>query len=424
MSNSSEIAPPLVPYRILDLTEGGCMVGARFLGDMGADVIKIEPPGGSSSRIAPYYKDIPHPEKSLFWFAYNANKRGITLDINKVEGQDLFKRLAKTADAVIESFEPGYMKRLGLGYSDLCQIKPDIIMTSITPFGQDGPKSHYKGSDLTAWASGGYLYISGDPDRAPTWISFPQASLHGGAEAASGTMAALWHHSTTGEGQHVDVSMQECVIACDFNTPEMWDLNKVNFTRFAGGINIGTRAGSVKIDHVFECKDGYVHLIIQGGVQPFINSMNALVKWMDEEGMADDWLRGMDWGTGYDASRLTQDVVDRVEEAAAKFIMTRTKMELYEDGALKRRIMLGIFATTRDVWENTQLKSRDFWVSVEHPELDDTLTYPRAALKLHQSPTQYRCRAPLIGEHNIDVYQKELGITCEELGLLKQAMII
>jgi crotonobetainyl-CoA:carnitine CoA-transferase CaiB-like acyl-CoA transferase len=133
------------------------MIGPRMLGDLGADIIKIEPPGGSASRIAPFYKEIPDPEKSLFWFAYNLNKRGITLDITKPEGQRFFLQLVKTADVIIESFEPGYMCRLGLGYEQLCDIKPDIIVTSITPFGQNGPKSHYKGSDLSAWASGGLI---------------------------------------------------------------------------------------------------------------------------------------------------------------------------------------------------------------------------------------------------------------------------
>jgi len=175
------MGPVLGPYRILDLTEGGCMVGARMLGDLGADVIKIEPAGGSPSRIAPFYKDIPHPGKSLFWFAYNMNKRGITLDISKVDGQEIFKRLVRSTDIVMESFEPGYMNQLGLGYADLSKIKPDLVVTSIIPFGQSGPKAQYKGSDLTAWASGGYLYICGDPDRALTWVSFPQASLLAGA---------------------------------------------------------------------------------------------------------------------------------------------------------------------------------------------------------------------------------------------------
>jgi len=423
MGNHQEIDSALVPYRILDLTEGGGMIGARILGDLGADVIKIESPGGSPSRIAPYYKDIPHPEKSLFWFAYNTNKRGITLDISKVDGQEIFKRLVKSADVVMESFEPGYMNQLGLGYTDLSKIKPDLIMTSITPFGQSGPKAHYKGSDLTAWASGGYLYICGDPDRPPVWISFPHAALHAGAEAAAGTMTALWHRRKTGgDGQQVDVSMQECVIACNFNTPEMWDLNKVDFTRFSKGLHVGTQG--VRVNAVWECKDGHTVLICQGGVQPFINSMNELVNWMASEGMAEDWLKEMDWEKDYDASKLTQDAVDRVENAVQRFLITKTKKELYQEGALKRRILIGPINTTKDIWEDSQLHSRDFWVPVKHPELGVTVAYPGPFIKLSESQIKYRRRAPLIGEHNIEVYENELGLSREDLAVLKRDMII
>lgn len=409
------------PHRILDLTEGGCMIGGRILADLGADVIKIEQPGGSPSRIAPFYRDDPDPEKSLYWFAYNMNKRGITLDITKTDGQEIFKKLVKSADVVIESFEPGYMHGFGLGYEDLSKLKPDIIMTSISLFGQTGPKAHYKGSDLTAWASGGFLYICGDPDRAPTWIGFPQASLHAGAEAAAGTMTALWHRRNTGEGQHVDVSVQECVVACNFNTPEMWDLNKVEFTRFSRGINIGT--AGVKTSHVHRCKDGYVLVVMQGGVEPFVSSLKALVTWMAEEGMAEDWLKGMDWAKDYDASKLTQDIVDRVESAVGKFLLTKAKQELYDDGALKRRILLAPMGTAKDIWENAQLKSRDFWIQVEHPELGGALNYPGSFVRLNGDQLKHHRRAPLIGEHNVEVYT-ELGITREDLLLLKRAQVI
>ncbi|MFC1860932.1 CaiB/BaiF CoA transferase family protein [Chloroflexota bacterium] len=422
MNYHQDIDTHLGPYRILDLTEGGCMVGGRFLGDMGADIIKIEPPGGSISRIAPFYKDIPHPEKSLFWFAYNTNKRSITLDIGRLDGQEIFRRLAKTADAVIESYEPGFMKQLRLGYTDLCKIKPDIIVTSITPFGQTGPKAHYKASDLTAWASGGYLSICGDADRSPVWIGFPQASLHAGAEAAPGTLAAISYRNMTGEGQHVDVSMQECVIACDFQTPELWDLNKVEISRLSHYLQ--TNAGGVRQRQVWKCRDGCVVLIPTGSSEPFISAMKNLVQWMGEEGMAKDWLKEIDWAEGYDSSIISQDLVDKVEEAIGNFLLTRSKTELYEEGALNRRILIAPIANTKDVCENIQLYSRDFWMPVEHEELGDTLTYPGPPLKLCNSPISYRRRAPRIGEHNSEVYLEELGFTTEDLMILKQASII
>lgn len=422
MSSNQEMDSAISDCRILDLTEGGCMIAARLLAELGADVIKIEPPGGSPSRVAPFYKNIPDPEKSLFWFAYNLNKRGITLDIKTAEGQDLFKRLVKGADIVAESFEPGYMASLGLGYEDLVTIKPDIIMTSITPFGQNGPKAHYQGCDLTAWASGGYLYICGEPDRAPVWISFPQASIHAGAEAASGTMAALWHRQMTGEGQQVDVSMQECVVAIDFNTPEMWDLNKIEFTRLSTRLNVGTKG--VQTTQIWKCKDGYELFIPQAGAEPFLGSTRRLVKWMEEENMAPDWLREIDWAEDYSATKLTQDMVNRVESEFGKFLMTKTKMEMFEEGALKRRIFTAPIANVKDITENPQLQSRDFWVTVEHPELGASLTYCGPSVRLSETPLKYASRAPLIGEHNADIYGKELEISREKLSHLTKAAII
>ena len=409
-------------YRILDLTEGGCLIGAKILGDLGADVIKIEPPAGSPSRIGPYYKNISDPEKSLFWFAYNTNKRGITLDIEKDKGQEIFKRLVATADAVMESFQPDTMDQLGLGYNDLLKIKSDIILTSITPFGQSGPKARYKGSDLTTWAGGGYLNICGDPDRAPVWISFPQASLHGGAEAAAGTMTALWHRQTTGEGQQVDVSIQECVIGIDFNAPEMWDLNKLDFARFSKGQHIGVQG--VRMIHVWQCRDGYVQLILQGGTEPFLGSSQRLVAWMDEEGLAEDWLKQMDWAEDYNASKLTQDNVDRVEKVVGDFLGTKTKAELYEEGGLKRRILIAYHATVKDVVENPQFQTRGFWTTITHPELNDTLTYCAPFINLSKTPVTYRSRAPLIGEHNDEIYGTEMGLSKKRLASFKKAAII
>jgi len=170
----------LSAYRVLDLTDEKGLFCAKVLADLGADVIKIEPPGGCTARrIGPFHKDIPHPEKSLFWSAYNVNKRGITLNLECEDGREIFRKLVATADVVIESFPPVYMKDLGLGYDNLCQIKSDIVFTSITPFGQDGPYCNFQVSDLTCWSMGGFAYITGDADRPPVQIGFPQAYLNG-----------------------------------------------------------------------------------------------------------------------------------------------------------------------------------------------------------------------------------------------------
>ncbi|MFC1872028.1 CoA transferase, partial [Chloroflexota bacterium] len=195
-------------YRVLDLTNEDGYLCARILADMGADVIKIEKPGGDAGRRrGPFYHDIPHPEKSLYWFAYNLNKRGITLDIETADGRALFKRLVEKADFVIESFAPGYMDSLGLGYSSLSDINRRLIMTSITPYGQTGPHKDWKSSDIVAMATGGFMAQAGDPDKPPVRISVEQACLHGSSEAALASLIAHNQCQNDGEGQHIDVSI-------------------------------------------------------------------------------------------------------------------------------------------------------------------------------------------------------------------------
>ena len=191
----------LSPYRVLDLTDEKGMLCGKILGDLGADVIKIEKPGGDLARnIGPFYHDIPDPEKSLFWFGYNTNKRGITLNINTADGKEIFGNLVKMADFVIESFPPGFMDELALGYSSLREINPRIILTSITPFGQTGPRKDYKASDIVSLALGGFMSLTGDVDRAPLRISVEQACCHAGAQAAVASLIAHYDRELTGEG--------------------------------------------------------------------------------------------------------------------------------------------------------------------------------------------------------------------------------
>jgi benzylsuccinate CoA-transferase BbsE subunit len=422
MNEDEDNSSALTPYRVLDLSEGGCMIGPKLFGDLGADVIKIEPPGGSPSRIAPYYKDIPDPEKSLFWFAYNNNKRGITLALEKPASRELFKKLVLTADIIIESLGAGYLDRLGFGYADLDRIKPGIILSSISPYGQTGPKAGIKGSDLTAWAAGGFLYTCGDADRAPNWISFPQTSIIAGIEAATGAMTALWYRLATGEGQHVDVSMQECAMAPLWNFLQLWDVNKDNILRHGGRIYIG--ATGVCQTVCYPCQDGYVLILVQGGNEPLVGSTKRLVEWMDEEGMAEDWLKTVDFVTDYNAVALTAELAEKVEAAIAKFTATKTKSELFEEGGIKRRILLAPVSTIDDVCHSPQLQFRDYWKKVPHPELGETLTYCGPQFRLTETPLTYRRPAPLIGQHNGEIYGGELGLSTRELESSKRDGVI
>jgi crotonobetainyl-CoA:carnitine CoA-transferase CaiB-like acyl-CoA transferase len=174
MTDGGQTDSLLGHYRVLDLADVKGMLCGKILADLGADVIRVEPPGGDPGRnIPPFYNDIPDPEKNLYWFGFNTNKRGITLDLETDDGRDRLKRLTESSDFVIESFPPGYMDSLGLGYSALSQSNPQIIVTSITPFGQTGPYKDYKASDIEIMAMSGLMYLCGDPDRPPVRCSFP-----------------------------------------------------------------------------------------------------------------------------------------------------------------------------------------------------------------------------------------------------------
>ena len=195
----------LSPYRVLDLTNERGFFSGKLLGDLGADVIKIERPGGDPARrFGPFFHDIPDPEKSLFWMGLNTNKRGITLNIETAAGQAIFKKLCQTADILFESFDPGYMEGLGLGYTALREINPRLIVASVTGFGQSGPYRDYKTPSIVIWSLSGQAYITGDADRPPLSTSYPIPYFFGAMQAAIGALVALYHRVVTGHGQYVD----------------------------------------------------------------------------------------------------------------------------------------------------------------------------------------------------------------------------
>ena len=424
MKDNPNIESALAGYRILDLTDDQGHYCGKILADLGADVIKVEPPGGDASRnTGPFYKDIPDPEKSLYWWAYNTSKRGVTLNIDTRDGKTVLQRLVKTADAVIESFAPGYMDSLGLGYPALSQINPGIIMTSISPFGQTGPYKDWKGPDLVGWALGGQAFVTGDEDRPPCRISFPQSYLHAGNHAASATLAALYDRESTGEGQHIDVSMQEAVVWTLMSVIQFWDM--MQFNMFRGGAK--RRMGGPVARVLFPCKDGYMSFLIGGGQLASI-SMPPLVKWMAEEGKLGafenrkDW-DAKDWSDKEDHWSKTQEALDAEESTLVNFFADKTKAQLYEQ-ALKRRIILYPASTVKDLAENVQLKEREFYTEVEHPELGESVTYMGAPYKMMGTKWQISKRAPLIGEHNQEVYGEELGFSQEEILRFKEAGVI
>jgi benzylsuccinate CoA-transferase BbsE subunit len=405
--------------RALDLTDEKGFLCGKMLADLGVDVIKIEKPGGDPSRrLGGFWGDTARPERSLYWFAYNSNKRGITLDIRTADGRDIFKKLTQSADFIIESFAPGYLDGLGLGYDTLSQINKGIIMASITPFGQKGPYRDFKDSDIVVMGLCGTLYQTGESDGPPVHISLPQAYLHGGADAAVGCMVAYHYREATGEGQQVDVSLQQSAAWFQANAVPIRELNNTILRRsgaFRAGLNHDTDQ-----QQVWPCREGYIFFNVIGG-RTGAKSLSALVAWMDSEGMATDFLREMDWNS-FDMFTVTGQEIRQIEQPVGKFFLKHTARELLE-GAVPRGVSIGPLSSMHDLLTDNCLRSRDFWTGIEHPELGIKITYPKEFVRSTEADCSTRSRAPLIGEHNIAVYSG-LGLTRGDIVTLKQAGVI
>jgi benzylsuccinate CoA-transferase BbsE subunit len=420
MQNRTRTQSMLNGYRVLDLTDDKGALCSRILADLGADVIKIEKPEGDKSRnVGPFFQNIPDPAKSLFWFAYNLNKRGITLDIETRDGQELFLGLVRKADFVIESFPVGYMEGLGLDYSALSKINPRIVMTSVTPFGQTGPYKDYKASDIVIMAMGGFMYITGNPEEPPLRVSVPQAFLLASAHAAAATMIAHYYRQTSGTGQHVDVSAQQCVLWELTNAISLWELNQTILKR--AGSYLSGRWTGIKQRLLWPCKDGYVIFYVMGGIAG-ARTNRHIFEWMDEENMAPDYFREFDWET-LDMTEQTEGMQQLIEEPIANFFLLHTKEELYVEGQ-KRDIVIGPVSSPGDILADPQLAARNFWIDIEHNELGAAIRYPGAFVKASETPCVIKCRAPLIGEHNSEIYEGELGLSQDTISALRQAGVI
>jgi benzylsuccinate CoA-transferase BbsE subunit/naphthyl-2-methylsuccinate CoA transferase subunit len=391
------------------------------MADFGADVIKIEKPGGDISRNrGPFYKDEVHPEKSLHWFAFNINKRSITLDIETDDGKEIFRRLVHKANVVIESFSPGTLDGLDLGYSQLNEINPQIIMTSITGFGQEGPYRTFKATDLIVWALSGMMYITGDPDRPPLAPSYPHAFLFAAAAGALGTMIALFQQRITNRGQHVDTSAQMSLAwPTSPDVTGMWETTG-RIAERAGRVRIQPFTG-LRMPIIWPCKDGEVAFAFMLG-PGLIEANNSLAEWIESEDSSVKIFKQLDWKT-LSPRDISEEMGEDISGAIAGFFLKHTKAELFE-GCVKRNIRLYPSLTPEETLNFEQLKVRGFWPKVAHPELGDSLTYPGDFIKSTLKYDKIRKRPPLIGEHNKDVFQRELGFSDDDLISLKNAGII
>ncbi len=409
--------------RILDLTDLKGAMCAKLFGDMGADVIKIEPPEGDATRrIGPFLDGQPRPRGNvssprhemrdtfplsdrslLFWF-YNTSKRGITLDLNQPAGQELAKRLVETADVLVESAAPGTLARLGLGYDELKQLNPHLVLTSITPFGQTGPYQAYRSSDMVAEALGGMIWTNGFPDEPPLHAMGLQAYHSASFFAAIGTLLALWTRDSLGEGQWVDVSMQEAVAGAVEHVAPFYHQ----------GLGIESRRGSLHWSRYFRvarCRDGYV-------MHCSLGDWTSLVEWVKGDRKAQD-LDDARW----------QDLVYRREHAEHLFDILDDWAKDYRvaelmEGAQLRRIPYAMVRPPEALVDDPQLNARRFFSHIGHPELGRPVHYPGGPIHFTTTPWRIARRPPLLGEHNSEVYGSELGIEADRLSALQQAGVI
>lgn len=394
-------------FRVLDLTGEPGFLAGKILGDLGADVIKWEPPGGDlAGRRAPYLRGEPDPEHSLAWLALNTSKRGITLSLEAEAGRALFRQLAARVDVVMESFAPGTQDARELGFEALRAAHPGLVYCAITPFGQTGPYAGFRGGDLVAVAMGGNAGVTGDPDRPPVRCSMPTAYYHAAPDAALGVVLALYAREDSGRGQRVDVSLQEAQLQTLLSGAAQFARHRRPATR-AGG-----RMGRTR--EIWPAADGWVTFGLRGGAARIPNLI-ATVELMAECEMAPPWLRDCDWKQ-FNHNELSDAEIARFEEAFGAFFASRSMRWLYEE-ALKRRILLAPCNDAREILEHSQLRDRGLFVTLDYPELGASIEHPDFFARVEGAPPRIRRRAPRIGEHNAEVFG-ELGLGPDDLAKL------
>ena len=390
-------------YKVIDF---GQMVSAPFcaklFSDFGADVIKVESPEGDAARqTGPFPNDEPHLEKSGLFFINNTNKRGVTCDVATEEGKALFLRLVAAADILIENNLPGQMKAWGLTYDVLAEANPNLVVISITPFGQTGPYSGWNGYDLNAYhLSGASSRYCGRPGEAPLEHGTFAADYFGGVTAASWGLAAAYGRAVVGSGQQIDVSCAEAIAAA-----------------FVGGQNIGGFAQDGKFDKrtgigmplgapatIIPCQDGHVWMLaLEPGQWNGLREVMGNPEWADLEIFQDMFTRAQN--------------ADVIYPFIEEWAMQHSKMEIMEKCQAAGCPITAVF-TIAEAAEHPHLKARDYFVDVEHPELGVVKTLG-APFKLPESPGGPTGPAPLLGQHNAEVYGDWLGLDEGEIKVLR-----
>ena len=411
---------PLAGLRVLELADEKGQFCGKLLGDLGADVVKIEPPGGERCRhVGPFLDDIPNPERSLSFWYYNTSKRGITLNLENADGRRLFARLAATSDVILETFRPGFLASLELGHEALREQNSRLIMCSLTPFGQTGPWRDYLSSDLLHMAAGGEMascgYDNADVPNAPPIAPGGGNAWHMGCHFAyMAIMAALVYRTVSGQGQYIDASIHE---ACALTT-EAAIANYVYRGEVLRRQTGRHHAAGPTPRTQFRAKDGtFVCALVGGRLNPkFVRDLAEL---LDSYGMAGD-LQDPKY---QNQAVITENTSHIIDDLIADFIASLPAEEVYH-AAQERGFTWGAVRAPEALLDDAHLHDRCFWKQVEHEELGRSFIYPGEAAIYNGSPWRISRRAPLIGEHNAGIFCGELGLSREELTVLAESRAI
>ncbi|MBI2171309.1 MAG: CoA transferase [Chloroflexi bacterium] len=402
------MATPFGNYRIIDLSQGA--PGAfctKYFADYGADVVKVEPPrvGDETRRTGPFFHDDPHPEKSLLFLYLNCNKRGVTLEVGSPSGQELLRELLGKADVLVESAQPGYLQSIGLGYEELERLNPRLVVTSITPFGQSGPHRGYQGNDLVYYAMSGLMYTSGAYDREPLKHGHPQSLYMGGITAAYATAAALYAREADGRGQHVDLSLAEATAAHHYTAISRYSYAGL-IERRAPKVEGGSFKGA-GFEGIVPAADGYIGPSTQQGRQ-----RGTLAEFAALTGHPE-----------IDAPQFAtpQQRQERAAEFDALVLPLLRQMKKYDffDAAMADGWVAGVVQTQEDLARCPTLHERGYFAEVDHPVMGK-LMFPGELFRLPGAPWSLRRPAPLLGQHNGEIFCGELGYTRDDLVLLRQ----
>jgi crotonobetainyl-CoA:carnitine CoA-transferase CaiB-like acyl-CoA transferase len=391
--------------KVLDLSQGiSGPYCTKMLAAFGAEVIKVEAPGqGDWARHSgPFRHDRPDPETSALFLYLNTGKKGITLNLEKPAGSDLLKRLVRETDLLVENFEPGRMSSLGLAYETLSVIHPGLIMASVTDFGQNGPYRDYKGGRLPANALSGYLFVNGDPGREPLAGGGEQPAYQGGLHAYTGIMAALINRTMTGRGRYLDISILECMTA----------LHQFTINRYVYSGKIQKRSGNRYLwSHpiaIYPCKDGQVS--ISASTEDQTERLLMLLE-------MPHLLEGPRFETGFLRLRHAEEF----DEMVRPWFLQRSKKEIVES-CQEWRVPAAPVNDVSDLLKEEQYKARDYWKELDHPRAG-LLPYAGPPFKMSETPAEYH-RAPLLGEHNEEIYLSRLGLTRADMDhLIKEGAI-